>query len=158
MAEPAIELTISSVQSSASSEIAAPPGAIVLDERGHAVSIDGRAVALTPREYQLLVYFSEHAGRLLTRRHLLQEVWGERYSGGPRTVDIHVSRLRRKLGTSLPLDTLRSLGYRFGSSSLESTGSDPSRFFQPPGAPPAAVTPSTSSASSRARRRSDGEE
>jgi DNA-binding winged helix-turn-helix (wHTH) protein len=139
MSEPAIELMSSPLQQSPSIEPEPPSVRLLLDQRAHAVSIDGRAVALTPREYQLLVYFSEHAGRLLTRRHLLQEVWGERYSGGPRTVDIHVSRLRRKLGTSLPLDTLRSLGYRFGSSSLESTGSDPSRFFQPPGAPPAAT-------------------
>jgi len=117
MAEPAIELTSPSVQSSASGELAAPPDAIVFDERAHAVSIDGRYVVLTPREYLLLAYFVDHRGSLLTRRQLLHEVWGLRYEGGPRTVDIHVSRLRRKLGWPLQLDTLRGLGYRFGSRS-----------------------------------------
>ena len=122
MSEAAIELTNSSLPESASSEPEPPNARIVFDQRAHAVSIDGRFVALTPREYQLLVFFSEHAGRLLTRRHLVHEVWGEHYGGGPRTVDIHVSRLRRKLGDSLPLDTLRSFGYRFGSSRHQKPG------------------------------------
>jgi DNA-binding response OmpR family regulator len=115
MAQPAIELTSPSDQSGPSRELGAPPGAIVFDERAHAVSIDGRHVVLTQREYLLLAYFVDHRGSLLTRRQLLHEVWGLRYAGGPRTVDIHVSRLRRKLGSTLPLDTLRGLGYRFGS-------------------------------------------
>jgi DNA-binding response OmpR family regulator len=115
MAEPAIELTSPSVQGSASRKLEAPPAAIVFDERAHAVSIDGRYVVLTPREYLLLDYFVDHLGSLLTRRQLLHEVWGLGYEGGPRTVDIHVSRLRRKLGPTVALDTLRGLGYRFGS-------------------------------------------
>jgi DNA-binding response OmpR family regulator len=119
MAEPAIELTSPSVQGSASYQLEAPPGAIVFDERAHAVSIDGRYVVLTPREYLLLAYFVDHWGSLLTRRQLLHEVWGLRYQGGPRTVDIHVSRLRRKLGPTLVLDTLRGFGYRYGSRSRQ---------------------------------------
>jgi DNA-binding response OmpR family regulator len=115
MAEPALESTSQPVQGSASIELESPPGAIVLDERAHAVSFDGRYVVLTQREYLLLAFFVDHWGSLLTRRQLLHEVWGLRYEGGPRTVDIHVSRLRRKLGPTLPLDTLRGLGYRFGS-------------------------------------------
>jgi DNA-binding response OmpR family regulator len=123
MSEPAVELTNSSLRENPSIEPEPSSARIVFDQRAHAVSIDGRAVTLTPREYQLLMYFSEHAGRLLTRRQLVHEVWGEHYGGGPRTVDIHVSRLRRKLGRSLPLDTLRSFGYRFGSSSEDNPGS-----------------------------------
>jgi DNA-binding response OmpR family regulator len=123
MSEPAIELTNSSLRDSPGVEPEPQSGRIVFDQRAHAVSIDGRAIALTPREYQLLVFFSQHAGRLLTRGHLVHEVWGEHYGGGPRTVDIHVSRLRRKLGASLPLDTLRRVGYRFGSRSEQEPGS-----------------------------------
>lgn len=115
MAEPAIELTSPSVPGSASGELEAPHDGIVFDERAHAVSVDGRYVVLTPREYLLLAYFIDRPGFLLTRRQLLLEVWGLRYEGGPRTVDIHVSRLRRKVGPTLPLDTVRGLGYRFGS-------------------------------------------
>jgi DNA-binding response OmpR family regulator len=115
MSEPAIELTRSSSQDRASTELEVLSGGIVIDKYAHTVSVDGRPVTLTPLEFSLLVYFVEHTGRLLTRRQLVHEVWGEHYDGGPRTVDIHVSRLRRKLGSSLPLDTLRRIGYRFGS-------------------------------------------
>jgi DNA-binding response OmpR family regulator len=52
----------------------------------------------------------------VTRAQIVRDVWGDGYEGGPRTVDIHISRLRRKLGLDLPLDTLRRAGYRFGSS------------------------------------------
>jgi DNA-binding response OmpR family regulator len=97
-------------------------GRVVLDRYAHTVSVDGRPVPLTPREFSLLVYLTGHVGRLLTRGQLVHEVWGERYSGGPRTVDIHVSRLRRKLGTDLPLDTVRRLGYRFGGRGLSGQG------------------------------------
>jgi DNA-binding response OmpR family regulator len=89
-------------------------GSIVIDRALREVRLRGLPVTLTPKEFSLLSYFASHAGRLLTRHQLVHEVWGERYTGGPRTVDIHISRLRRKLGTDLPLDTLRRVGYRFG--------------------------------------------
>ncbi|MES1187292.1 MAG: winged helix-turn-helix domain-containing protein [Myxococcales bacterium] len=114
MSEPAIALTTASLEGDANPPLAQPPRPIELDQRARTVSVDGRLIPLTPREYSLLSFFHEHAGRLLTRQHLVREVWGERYGGGPRTVDIHVSRLRRKLGPGLPLTTLRRMGYRFG--------------------------------------------
>jgi len=54
----------------------------------------------------------ERRGKVLSREHLLARVWGNRYEGGPRTVDIHVRRLRAKLGETLPLETLRGSGYK----------------------------------------------
>jgi two-component system, OmpR family, alkaline phosphatase synthesis response regulator PhoP len=108
MSLPALEFTTFSVSNPTF-------GGIVVDKLRREVSVDGQPVRLTPRELALLEYFIERAGRLLTRDQIVQEVWGERYHGGPRTVDIHISRLRRKLGLDLPLDTLRRSGYRFGS-------------------------------------------
>jgi DNA-binding winged helix-turn-helix (wHTH) protein len=90
-------------------------GDIVVDRAGHEVSIDGRTVPLTTKEFALLVYFCEQRGKVLTRDHLLARIWGARYEGGERTVDIHVRRLRAKLGGSLPLDTLRRSGYKLRS-------------------------------------------
>jgi DNA-binding response OmpR family regulator len=95
---------------------------IVINELAREVSVDGSLIALTPREFSLLSYLAARTGRLLTRRQIVEEVWGEHYSGGPRTVDIHISRLRRKLGAALPLDTLRRVGYRYGSNVEPSGG------------------------------------
>jgi DNA-binding response OmpR family regulator len=68
--------------------------------------------SLTAKEFALLVYLCERRGKVLSRDHLLARVWGNRYDGGPRTVDIHVRRLRAKLGDALPLETLRGSGYK----------------------------------------------
>ncbi len=87
-------------------------GKIAIDRARRAVTVDGSSVALTARELSLLEYLTESTGRLLTREELVKQVWGPRYDGGRRTVDIHVSRLRRKLGQDLPLVTLRRVGYR----------------------------------------------
>jgi DNA-binding winged helix-turn-helix (wHTH) protein len=87
-------------------------GPIVIDKAAHEVSVDGRPVTLTAKEFALLAYLCERRGKVLSRDHLLARVWGNRYDGGPRTVDIHVRRLRAKLGDSLPLDTLRGSGYK----------------------------------------------
>jgi DNA-binding response OmpR family regulator len=87
-------------------------GSIEIDRQAYAVSIAGSPVTLTARELSLLVYLSKSPGRLLTREELVSQVWGPTYDGGNRTVDIHVSRLRRKLGQDLPLVTLRRVGYR----------------------------------------------
>ncbi len=87
-------------------------GNIVVDRAAHDVRIDGKPVALTAKEFALLVYFCERRGRVLSREHLLSNVWGNRYEGGARTVDIHVRRLRAKLGDTLPLETLRGSGYK----------------------------------------------
>ena len=78
----------------------------------HEVTKGGQPIALTAKEFALLVYLCERRGKVLSRDHLLARVWGNRYDGGPRTVDIHVRRLRAKLGDALPLDTLRGSGYK----------------------------------------------
>jgi DNA-binding winged helix-turn-helix (wHTH) protein len=87
-------------------------GSVVVDEASRDVIVDGRAVQLTAREFALFTYLCEWRGRVLSREHLLARVWGSRYSGGRRTVDIHVRRLRAKLGASLSIETLRGSGYR----------------------------------------------
>lgn len=94
-------------------------GAIVVDKAGHEVSVDGRPVQLTAKEFALLAYLCERRGKVLTREHLLARVWGNRYEGGPRTVDIHVRRLRAKLGSGLPLETLRGSGYKLRAPEME---------------------------------------
>mgnify|MGYP003597557929 CR=1 FL=1 len=73
-------------------------GSIVIDKAGHEVSVRGRPVQLTAKEFALLAYLAERRGKVLSREHLLAQVWGNRYDGGPRTVDIHRSNILRKLG------------------------------------------------------------
>jgi DNA-binding response OmpR family regulator len=87
-------------------------GALVLDRSSRDVSVDGRPVALTAKEFALLAYLCENRGRVKTREQLLARVWGADYEGGARTVDIHVRRLRAKLGPAFPLETLRGAGYK----------------------------------------------
>lgn len=87
-------------------------GALVIDRAAHDVTLDGRRVVLTAKEFSLLLFLASHRGKVFTRSALLAKVWGARYEGGPRTVDIHVRRLRAKLGNALPLDTLRGAGYK----------------------------------------------
>jgi DNA-binding response OmpR family regulator len=86
-------------------------GHIVIDRALHEVTLDGRRVVLTTREFALLSFLAQNRERVLRREVLLARVWGARYEGGPRTVDIHVRRLRAKLGDALPLETLRGAGY-----------------------------------------------
>jgi phosphate regulon transcriptional regulator PhoB len=91
-------------------------GAIVLDPERHAVSVRGAAVALTPKEFDLLQVFLESADRVLTREHLLTRVWGYAHADEieSRTVDVHVRRLRAKLGDEgRRISTVKSVGYRF---------------------------------------------
>jgi DNA-binding winged helix-turn-helix (wHTH) protein len=85
---------------------------VVMDETSRDVIVGGHAVQLTAREFALFTYLCEWRGKVLSREHLLARVWGSRYSGGRRTVDIHVRRLRAKLGASLAIETLRGSGYR----------------------------------------------
>jgi DNA-binding response OmpR family regulator len=85
---------------------------IVVDRDGQEVRIEGRNVPLTAKEFALLAYLCERRGRVFSREHLLERVWGSHYAVGSRTVDIHVRRLRAKLGSALPLETLRGRGYK----------------------------------------------
>jgi DNA-binding winged helix-turn-helix (wHTH) protein len=87
-------------------------GSLVVDRAAHEVSDDGRRVTLTAKEFALLAFLAANRGRVFSRETLLSRVWGSRYEGGARTVDIHVRRLRAKLGDSLPLETLRGAGYK----------------------------------------------
>lgn len=87
-------------------------GGLVIDRAAHEVSAFGRPVVLTAKEFALLAFLASHRGRVFSREALLGRVWGARYDGGARTVDIHVRRLRAKLGAALPLETLRGAGYK----------------------------------------------
>ena len=74
-------------------------GELVIDEGTYTARLRGRPLDLTYKEFELLKYLAQHAGRVFTRAQLLQEVWGYDFFGGTRTVDVHVRRLRAKLGT-----------------------------------------------------------
>ena len=88
-------------------------GSIVMDLSRHTVSDDGRDVKLTAKEFLLLQYLLEHPGRVLSRDLLLGDVWGYRYTGGTRTVDVHVRRLREKLPALVDaLVTVKQFGYK----------------------------------------------
>jgi DNA-binding response OmpR family regulator len=87
-------------------------GDIVIDRAAHEARTSGRPVTLTAKEFALLLFLAQNRGRVYTREQLLARVWGARYEGGPRTVDIHVRRLRAKFGDALPLETLRGAGYK----------------------------------------------
>ncbi len=87
-------------------------GPLVIDRAAHEVTLDGRRVALTAKEFALVAYLAANRGRVFSRDVLLARVWGARYEGGARTVDIHVRRLRAKLGDGLPLETMRGAGYK----------------------------------------------
>ena len=88
-------------------------GAISVDSDRHVVSSDGRDVTLTAKEFLLLEYLLQHRGRVLSRDVLLTDVWGYRYTGGTRTVDVHVRRLREKLPLlAEALVTVKQFGYK----------------------------------------------
>ena len=87
-------------------------GEIVLRRDSHDVTVDGEAVQLTAKEFDLLTCFLEHQGIVLSRERLLDIVWGMSYPGGTRTVDMHVAQLRRKLGDAEAIHTVRGAGYK----------------------------------------------
>jgi two-component system, OmpR family, phosphate regulon response regulator PhoB len=89
-------------------------GPVVVDMAAHTVTANGTAVGLTPTEMRLLAAFVERKGRVQTRRQLLASAWGEEVGVETRTVDMHVQRLRAKLGTvGGRIETVRGFGYRF---------------------------------------------
>ncbi|MGI9155947.1 MAG: winged helix-turn-helix transcriptional regulator [Marmoricola sp.] len=90
-------------------------GQVVVDEATYTAKVGSRTLDLTFKEFELLKYLAQHPGRVFTRQNLLQEVWGYDYFGGTRTVDVHVRRLRAKLGTEneVLIGTVRNVGYRF---------------------------------------------
>ena len=90
-------------------------GGIVIDDAAYSVMLDEEPLDLTYTEFELLKYLVQHPGRVFSREHLLADVWGYDYYGGTRTVDVHVRRLRAKLGPEHEalIGTVRNVGYRF---------------------------------------------
>jgi DNA-binding response OmpR family regulator len=90
-------------------------GDVSIDESTYTARLKGEVLDLTFKEFELLKYLAQHPGRVFTRAHLLQEIWGYDYFGGTRTVDVHIRRLRSKLGPEFEaiIGTVRNVGYRF---------------------------------------------
>ncbi len=89
-------------------------GGIVLDPDGHTVAVDGERVQLTLKEFELLKLFLSRPGRVFSRGQLFDQVWGESYAGETRTLDMHITTLRQKLGRyGKGIETVRGVGYRF---------------------------------------------
>jgi len=87
---------------------------VSIDEQSYSAKLHGRPLDLTYKEFQLLHFLATHPSRVFTREQLLSEVWGYDYFGGTRTVDVHVRRLRAKLGDQEQIiGTVRNVGYRF---------------------------------------------
>lgn len=115
--EARLRLSIGKIQEAslggASEEIRS--GELVIDEATYSAKLRSQTLDLTFKEFELLKYLAQHPGRVFTRAQLLQEVWGYDYFGGTRTVDVHVRRLRAKLGVEHEalIGTVRNVGYRF---------------------------------------------
>jgi DNA-binding response OmpR family regulator len=88
-------------------------GAISIDADRHIITLDGAEVKLTAKEFLLLQYLVQHRGRVLSRDILLTDVWGYQYTGGTRTVDVHIRRLREKLPVlNQAIETVKQFGYK----------------------------------------------
>src|SRR5215475_16148708 len=90
-------------------------GDLTIDQETYAARLKGRPLDLTYKEFELLKFLAQHPGRVFTRDQMLREVWGYDYFGGTRTVDVHVRRLRAKLGPEYEsmIGTVRQVGYKF---------------------------------------------
>ncbi|WP_434615052.1 winged helix-turn-helix transcriptional regulator [Arthrobacter sp. A5] len=93
---------------------------VVIDENSYTARVNGAVLNLTYKEFELLKYLAQHPGRVFTRAQLLNEVWGYDYYGGTRTVDVHVRRLRAKLGSDHEnlIGTVRNVGYRLSTARM----------------------------------------
>ncbi len=103
-------------------------GDLLIDVAGYETRLRGRKLALTHQEFELLRFLAQNRGKVFSRDQLLQKVWGYQYYGGTRTVDIHVRRLRAKLGASMGglIETVRNVGYKMrGADSDVSATEDP---------------------------------
>jgi len=96
------------------SQSAVEVGSVLIRFDRRDVSVDGSTIPLTKQEFDLLQYLCENRGVALTRRQILEAAWGHDWVGEERTVDAHVSQLRRKIGNELPLATVWGVGYRLG--------------------------------------------
>ena len=92
-------------------------GDLALDPERRETTREGRVVRMKPKEFELLLFFAQHRGRVFSREQILNEVWGYDFYGGPRTVDVHIRWLRQKIeadpGAPLRLRTVRGSGYLF---------------------------------------------
>jgi DNA-binding response OmpR family regulator len=114
--ETRIKLAIGKTKEKASESGISSSG-VVIDEHSYSAKVHGRPLDLTYKEFELLKFLTQHPGRVFSREQLLSEVWGYDYFGGTRTVDVHVRRLRAKLGDLESLiGTVRNVGYRFSPS------------------------------------------
>lgn len=117
-------------------------GELVIDEDTYSARLRGKPLDLTYKEFELLKYLAQHAGRVFTRAQLLQEVWGYDFFGGTRTVDVHVRRLRAKLGSEQEslIGTVRNVGYKAVRPSRGATSAEElTRRETDGGVPPAAT-------------------
>lgn len=119
-AELSARLRLALAQAAESQQAADAPAPIrssgvVIDESSYTAKVHGEPMNLTYKEFELLKHLTQHPGRVFTREQLLHEVWGYDYFGGTRTVDVHVRRLRAKLGSDREqlIGTVRNVGYRF---------------------------------------------
>ena len=96
-------------------ELLIQTGSVIIDEAGYTATLNGTHLDLTYTEFELLKYLAQHPGRVFSRQQILSDVWGYDYFGGTRTVDVHVRRLRAKLGPEYEsvIGTVRNVGYRF---------------------------------------------
>jgi DNA-binding response OmpR family regulator len=109
-----IRLALGRSQAEAHTDSRILASGVVIDEASYSVKVHDKPLDLTYKEFELLRFLSTHPSRVFTREQLLSEVWGYDYFGGTRTVDVHVRRLRAKLGDMEQLiGTVRNVGYRF---------------------------------------------
>ena len=87
-------------------------GALIVDLRTHEVTVEGRVVELTPKEFDLLAHLAADPGAALSRRSILEEVWDVNWYGSPKTLDVHVASLRRKLGHPEWIQAVRGVGFK----------------------------------------------
>jgi DNA-binding response OmpR family regulator len=99
-------------RSSAPVSVTPTPSRLVVDRRTREVALDGRDIALTPKEFDLLALLAADRGAVCTRERILDEVWDPHWYGPTKTLDVHVSSLRRKLGDPSLVETIRGVGYR----------------------------------------------
>jgi len=112
-----IRLAVGKAQRPQETNVRINASGIVIDEASYSVKVNDRALDLTYKEFELLRFLAMHPSRVFTREQLLSEVWGYDYFGGTRTVDVHVRRLRAKLGDmEQVIGTVRNVGYRFNTS------------------------------------------
>jgi len=104
-------------------------GELTIDEGTYTCRLRGRVLDLTFKEFELLKHLAQHPGRVYTRAQLLQEVWGYDYFGGTRTVDVHVRRLRAKLGAEHEqlIGTVRHVGYKFVTPPISALAEEPAQ-------------------------------